>query len=698
MKKYLLITVAILLIVSVPLHFLVFGEIFTTVFSINNIILVLLFAIGLQLVGHIFRAARTKLLIDQAASSSLKFQTGTLAVGYLFNFLFFFRIGEIIRAILIAKRLRISFLYTFVSVLVERSIDVLFLVIVAGIFLAISGLINGILLSALILAGGISTAILISIYLLKNENKFLLKIIYTFTSLFNNSLNNSLRFKLWSLIYGLQNFFSNAELVRRYIFLAISSWAFYLVSTYVLFTFIVGSENVLSNVFATFSSYVANAPGLINISYETIVKFGEALEINGQVGGFVVGAAIWFLLTVPVSAIGLVSLVLYGTKKRQPYEAIAPNAFTNKLSRYQDISQAFPVFLETYFKGFNLSKVLHKIEVSGGLSLVKFFKGGSDAITVLALNNDTLLVKKIVPKEFESRLKVQYEWLTKFSNKKMIVNVKGEESSEDHYAIDLDYNPQYISLFEYIHTHSLDQSKQAITKVLDYMFKNIYSLKKEAFDGKNRDLYLEDRLFKKLEKAVSVDENLKAIIDDEFIVINGEKLLNLNAILDKIKNSPAAWRDLGTYRKSGAIHGDLTIDNILIHPEKHEPLLIDPSDDNQIRGPIIDFGRLTQSLVAGYEFLNANDEPTMVTMEDGLPSINYQDQRSARYMELYDYLEGELLDKYLTPTEKRTVLFHSGLLYGRMLAHRVVINPRNTLKYYAVSVTLLNKFIQQYDD
>lgn len=698
MKKYLLIAVFLLIVFTIPFHFLVLESIFSDLLSINNIIIVLVITAGLQLIGHVFRAARTKLLIDQAASSSLKFQMGMLSVGYLFNFLFFFRIGEIVRAVLVAKRLRISFLYTFAAVIVERSIDVLFLAIIAILFLSLTDFVNGLLLSTLIVAAVASIAILVSLYLLKNENKLLLTLIYKITSLFNNSLNNSLRFKVWSLIYGLQNFSSNKALVRRYVLLAISSWLFYLVSTYILFSSIIGGENILSNVYATVSSYVANAPGLINISHDAIAQFGAAFYVNDAASDFMVGAAVWFLLLVPVSAVGVVSLVLYGNRKRRFVESIAPNAFTNKLSRYQDISQAFPAFLETYFKGFNLSKVLHKIEVRGGLSLVKFFKGGSDAITVLALKGDRLFVKKIVPKEFESRLKVQYKWLENFANKKMIVNVRAEESSDDYYAIDLDYNPQYISLFEYVHAHSLTQSKQAITKVLDYMFNNIYTLKKEAFDGKSRNLYIEDRLFKKLDVAMAADENLKAIAEDEYLIINGEKLLNLKTVLDKIKSTPSAWRDLGVYRKSEAIHGDLTIDNILINPEKHQPLLIDPSDDNQIRGPIIDFARLTQSLIAGYEFLNASDEPIMATVEDGMPSINYQDQRSARYMELYDYLSNELLDKYLTPTEKKTVIFHAGLLYGRMLAHRVVINPRNTLKYYAVSIILLNKFIQQYQD
>jgi tRNA A-37 threonylcarbamoyl transferase component Bud32 len=240
------------------------------------------------------------------------------------------------------------------------------------------------------------------------------------------------------------------------------------------------------------------------------------------------------------------------------------------------------------------------------------------------------------------------------------------------------------------------QSKKALNDVWKYVFENLYELKEESVNIEERDVYIQDRLLNKIEKAIAEDESLKAIINEKKIKVNGIEYDNFYIVLEKIKSNPDAWRDIATYRRSPVAHGDLTIDNILINSNTDKPFIIDPSDDNQIRGPIIDLGRHTQSLAAGYEFMNDDEEPVSASIEGKIYAINYHDRRSAQYMQLHDYLVNTIMKKYFTPTEQRAALFHAGLLYGRMLAHRVVINPSNTLKYYAVCVMLLNRYYDQY--
>ena len=76
------------------------------------------------------------------------------------------------------------------------------------------------------------------------------------------------------------------------------------------------------------------------------------------------------------------------------------------------------------------------------------------------------------------------------------------------------------------------------------------------------------------------------------IVVNGREYDNFERVIERIQATEAAWRDLASYQESSAIHGDLTIDNILVDMSSRDVLVIDPSDDNQVRGPIIDFARL----------------------------------------------------------------------------------------------------------
>lgn len=669
----------------------------SAVYLINHpvILVLVLLAIAVQLVGHWFRAKRTKLVLDQAASSSMKFQFGALSIGYLFNTLLPFRIGELIRALLVARRLRISFLYTFVAIVIERSTDVIFLgiLIILGMIL-MPGARNDEIVLVTIVVLLIALMVIFVLLFLKDENKHILSLVSRITGLFNARISNSFRFKAWSLIYGLQNFFNNPIHVRRYVFYACISWVCYFISAGIVATALLEPAGLLELLASSVSPYIISFNPVDAASYRQLAIFlpqvfsQSALEIYAKI--------IWIVLMLPMAAIGFISLCLYRTGMQKVAKYAESDIYVNKLLRHEDISQEFPAFLETYFKGNSLSRILHKIELNGELSLVKFFKGGSDAITVLALKGDSLFVKKIVPAEHTERLRVQYKWLKKYAGKKQIVDVLDEHRADDYYAIDLSYDPGHISLFEYIHTHSLAQSKKAIDDVWKYVTKNIYTLKKESYNPNERDVYIEERLMKKIKSAVVVNDDLSQIINDRQIKINGEIYDNFYEIMKKIKNNKQAWHDLAMYRKSTAIHGDLTVDNILMDINNHEPFIIDPSDDNQVRGPIIDFARHSQSLISGYEFLNNDDEPVKAK-EGKIKEINYHDRRSARYMQLNEYFQDILAQKYLTETERKTILFHTGLLYGRMLAHRVVINPHNTLKYYAVSVVLLNKFYNQYE-
>ena len=654
-------------------------------------IVILGIVIAIQLVGHVFRAARSKLVLDQAASSSLRFQFGALSIGYLFNVLLPFRLGELVRALLISRRLRISFAYTFTTIVLERAVDVLFI----GFLVAVGALViqgAGVLFAAAIIAIALAIAALGFIALLALENKQLLALIFAVSRLFNATIANHLRFKVWSLIFGLQSFFGNKKLLKRYTLYVLISWVCYFVSAAIIAGILLNIDSIASLIVAAVSPYVVTSVASIDLnSYQQIAHNLPAavtaanLEIYAKI--------MWIVLILPMALIGVISLVLYKTVKQKDELS---NPYVNKLLRNYDLSQEFPAFLETYFKGSLLSRILHKIEVNGELSLVRFFKGGSDAITVLALKDENMFVKKIVPIEFESRLRVQYDWLKKHANKKLIVDVLDEQKTNDYYAIDLKYNPENISLFEYAHTHSLEQTKDILDQTWAYVFKNIYSLKKEKAHTKERDVYIEDRLIQKMQKALKVNEDLRMVQEFETIIINGETYDNFEVVMSKIKNNKNAWADLALYRASDVTHGDLTVDNILVDPIHNQPFIIDPSDDNQLRGPIIDLARFNQSLAAGYEFLNNDEEPVKPIRKNGELHINYPDKRSARYMELNDHTQQHIMPQYFTPAELKTLPFHVGLLYGRMLAHRVVINPENTLKYYAICVVFMNRFYNQY--
>ncbi len=345
----------------------------------------------------------------------------------------------------------------------------------------------------------------------------------------------------------------------------------------------------------------------------------------------------------------------------------------------------------------DLNHILQQVAPNGGLSLVKNFKSGSDAMTVLVEQDGKFIVKKIVPKELEHRLRNQYLWLHKHREHERVVRVLGEHRAENHYAIDIEYCEDNMPFFEYVHANSFEEAAAILDELWNYMFSRVYNLEEIRLHENERDSYIADRLEKKLEHASSANADLAAAMKGDKIRVNDEAFDNYHVVMRRIKNNKRAWEDVATFRASSAIHGDLTIDNILVDISVNKPLLIDPSDDNQIQGPVLDFGRHMQSLLYGYEFLNTDNEPVQLTRDNGMVAINFQDQRSSQYEQLHNHVVNEIMPKYLEEAERRAVLFHVGLFYGRVLAHRVTINPDNVLKFYGTSIKALNKFIEQYE-
>lgn len=660
-----------------------------------TILLAVAAAICIQLIGHLLRAMRTKLIIDQAAKSSVQFQFGALATGYLFNALLPWRLGEVIRALLISRRLHISLLYTFTAIVIERATDVL----VLGLLVIIGALIiTGAPVWGLIMVAGIgiviSCIILGVLLLLKNENKYLLGFVAWVAHFFNPSIANHIRFKVWSLIFGLQNFFSNPQLVRRYILYAAVSWVCYIASTFIIIASLLSVSGVLELIVTGVSPYIISLNPLDANSYKL---FATLLPITMGANNLDMFArVIWAVLTLPMAFIGLIALIRYKPGTKKTAQNIKTDPYVNKLMRHRDISQDFPSFLDSYFAGNDLAKLLHKIEVSGELSLVRFFKGGSDAITILVLKDGDLFVKKIIPLKYRDRLKAQYDWLKKHDKMKYLVKVLSEDDASDYYAIDLAYDPKNIPFFEYTHHSSLAESKEVLEKVWKALYGHLYQKAGEAeYDPKARDAYIKKHIDGCVEKAAATHEELAALLQQPTININGREYDNLSQVMKRIKKNKQAWQDLATYVHAPAVHGDPSIDNILVNPTTGRPLIIDPAPDGNITdGPVFDLGKFSQSFYCGYEFSFRDEDAVRL---EGNNMVRYRDHVSARYSQLWRFVHKELAPQYVSEAEQRAMIFHAGALHLRRLKHQVNYNHDNTLKFYAVGVKTLNEFLDQYE-
>jgi hypothetical protein len=666
------------------------------------LLLTVALAVILQLIGHIIRAQKTALLFGKIKQSSVRFQFRALSVGYLFNTILPLRLGELIRARIISGAMTISFSYALVLIVFERLIDAMILGAV-GLLLILTFVKEGqsiliIYASTLLTLGAL---LLTGILLLMHQNRRVLRLWHQITGLLNEDLKNSYRFKVWSVIYGLQQTLKTPT-IRRYLSLTVISWLFYGASLLVIVQYLLGSYFPGSKAALTIAPYygmaVPSGPANLGVFSNVMNQFSQFLHMRSG-SMLTLNLMVWAVLVLPVAAIGIILLfgktreTLWQTRPKQ----VSRQSLEHKLYRQEDISQDMKQFLDKYFSGNSLSRIVHQLELSEGFRLVKYFKGGSDAITILALQKGDEVVKKIIPLEFEGRLKAQYDWLEQRNGTPGIVKVLAEEQAGQYYAIDLEYDPNNEMFYEFLHRNPIGRSTKVMDAVWASLFARVYGdIAELDVYPKERQAYIDKHIFGCLTQASAVDPELVKAAMPEKLIINGRPYDNLHQVMNNIRRHPRAWKDIASYRRSDTVHGDVIVDNLLVSSKTGDVLIIDPAPDgNIINGPVFDFGKNMQSLYCGYETLLRDEDKVFLT---GGNRIDYRDLASDKYRQLSDYVRQELAPKYLNESEQHAMLFHAAALYIRRLKHQVYYTPANVLKFYAVGVKTLNEFLAQYEE
>ena len=141
-----------------------------------------------------------------------------------------------------------------------------------------------------------------------------------------------------------------------------------------------------------------------------------------------------------------------------------------------------------------------------------------------------------------------------------------------------------------------------------------------------------------------------------------------------------------------AIHGDLTIENIVCMQGEDDFYLIDPNTGNVHESPNLDYGKLLQSVHGGYEFLMMTRDVSV----DG-NKINYMHTKSSAYKTLHQKLHDYMLETF-GEARTKSIYYHEIIHWLRLLPYKIEKDGKRAMLFYAGLIMVLNDVAKMFED
>jgi len=633
-----------------------------------SFLLFLLAAAGVLFMAHVVRAARWAVLFSPHDLSRRFHLLLGLALGYAANAVVPWRLGELLRAWYASRRVAVRFSYVAATVVAERLSDLLVVsVLIAG--LRFVSRIGGFLWPTLIPAMAFLVVLVFSLAIQRSAR--MRRYAWNVASVFNDRI----RFGLVDFAWSLSELVLGGALLRaRYVFSSILMWALYLLS-YLLFSYAVRSPFDV-----TFMEMLGTplSPSMTWLASGNVFHAGALAVFAG----------------LPIAAV-----ILYGLLKQWPrlfqllqsrkrYGWYAKRAVSGGARKRFKAEAEYDYFLASLFSGNNKAASLFGMEALDNGTVHKLYGGGSDAITALVeVDGGALVIRKFASGDAGVKLRQQQDWLTRHRVDDFpLVEVLGGQARTSAYYYDMPLVVPANDFFDFIHSNPPETSQVILGQVLERM-SSLHQRHLQAETPRATiDKYLREKAIGNAQKVLEFARNL---LPGGAYEVNGRPchLDSWKPLLD-----PAWLSQQIRLEASTIVHGDLTIENIIVAPRVQEGwYIIDPNPDNVFNSPLIDWGKMLQSLNLGYEALNRNFSCTL----DG-SSIRMAFTRSQAYTQLHEYLEGQLLQRF-GERGLREAYFHQLVHYLRLVPYKIRQNPQKGLAFFACTSVLLHEYRERWD-
>lgn len=345
-----------------------------------------------------------------------------------------------------------------------------------------------------------------------------------------------------------------------------------------------------------------------------------------------------------------------------PYDDIITDLPSGTRLLINDIKPSMPYTLMSKSYNVNRNEGMSELNFENLINsdnIIKQLKGGSYSNCCIIKKKNDVVVRKIIYKrnidsKHYQKLKLQKYNIERFNCyvKDISPKIIHEEDNDLFYYYDMKYLKNYKPLSE------VDYNKY-FPKLFTILKNEIYTMKKKNYNDKWLQEYMNKKI--NLNNYESLSENIRKIINMDSIKINGIYCMGFKNIILNLLTLDL--NDNYNPKYLSPIHGDLTLENIMICENTCDIKLIDLDGGDFIDAIELDLGKLFQSTLSKYE-LWSNDNPILnINFDKNI--IDTKEYLSSE--ELLNFIDKFKIWKDILEIQNEKHLFKVGIFY--MIIH-----------------------------
>ena len=586
----------------------------------------IILSIILFFIGNIIRAYRTLYILSPYLNKPIKPYFKSAFIGFIIDFLLPFKISNIVRIFIFSRLTKSSYRMSLSLAFIEMVFD-LIMVFLILLFFNIKSI------SILIM---FTMATLLFIFC---DFIILKKIYYYCVSIFNDFIKSFLLGLYWSLYRFRIDIINNNKKLFIFSLSSLLMWTFNILS-------VIAISNVILNV---------NLKDLLLYQFTDLTPVGIIKYLSIFKGNDLINYILY--LVIPNIILVLIAYIPFKEKDKKEFLKMLPYVSN-------DISMPF---FKYYFNNIYSKNDETYYNMINNATIIKDLSATSEAKTYLMQGKENLFVRKIALSNASDKLKLQYEWIKK--NKCLpLPKIINKVEEEKLFSYDMEYFANGGNFFTTIHYFSIERSCEILNKILT-------SLDKTYNNINNENKYYNTLFYKKyIEENINIsisNTEIKNLLEYETLIVNNEKvpnILKLNKELEEFNNS--LEYDIKY------IHGDLTIENILVDSNLNY-IIIDPSP--MYNNIFSEYAKLFQSLHGKYEYIK-NSKSWNINKN----IIKYADYSTKKYEDIFNYIKKYILNNHGIQGLKATY-FYEAICHLRTLSYMVRLKKENAILMLALA-------------